>query len=292
MIEKPSRTFLIRGAIAFCVLIIVFAFQTDVVRNLFSKKEVVSQKNIESLEELIQKDSNANGIPDWEERFWGLDPEVASTNGQPHTTIIAERRTILSSRTNAENLTETDRLARELFISATIVGGSTDGDLGTIRAVSEQAADQFTQGRGLIDEITASQTTRISTNKTTISEYLTTLVRVLESKQSTNELEIIALVSEQKKMEELPKLIPISTSYKSLADRVAKIPVPTALAEEHMILANSINNMGRGLETFQTIKTDTVMGLIGFYQYSAEEERFEQTLDSLIEKSNSYFIIP
>lgn len=290
--EKPSKTFLIRGGVALGILVLIFVFQTDRFQNLFSKKELTSEPKIESVEDLIKKDSNGNEIPDWEERFWGLDPTVISTNGELHTAIIAQRRATLSSQTNAENLTETERLARELFISATIVGGSTDGDLPAIRAVAEQAADQFTQGKGLIDEITVTQTTRISTDKTKIADYITKLIATLESKPATNELEIIAVVSEQDKTEELPKLIPISTSYKTLAQKVASLPVPTAFTEEHLTLANSINNMGRGLETFQIVKTDTAMGLIGFYQYSAEEDRFYEALDGITAKANSYFIIP
>ena len=292
MIEKPSKTFLIRGAIACAILIVIFVFQTQSVQNLFSKKERASEPTIESLEDLIKKDSNGNGVPDWEERFWGLDPTVISTNGELHTVIIAQRRTTLSSQTNAENLTETERLARELFISATIVGGSTDGNLPAIRAVAEQAADQFTQGKGLIDEIDTEKIKRVPTTKSSIQTYITSLVTALESKPATNELEIIANISEQDNMEELPKLVPISTSYKSLAQKVASLPVPTAFTEEHLTFVNSINNMGRGLETFQIVKTDTAMGLIGFYQYSAEEDRFYEALDGITSKANSYFVIP
>lgn len=290
--EKPSKTFLIRGAVALGILVLIFIFQSDMFQNLFSKKENTPEVKIESIEDLIKKDSNANGVPDWEERFWGLDPMVASTNGQLHTEIIAQRKTILSSQTNAEILNETERLARELFIVSTVIGGSTDGNLPAIRAVSEQAADEFTQGKGLIDQITIEDTTRIKTDKQAITTYIVELIKVLESKKPTNELEILARISEEKKMEDLGKLTPIIASYQSLAVKVAALPVPTTLAEEHLILANSINNMGRGLETFKTIESDAAMGLIGFYQYSIEEDRFDTSLTSIVEKANSYFIIP
>jgi hypothetical protein len=291
--EKPSKTFLIRGGIALAILVLIFVFQSDKFQNLFSKKESTPEVKIESLEELIKKDSNGNGIPDWEERFWGLDPMIASTNGQLHTEIIAQRKTILSSQTNAEDLNETERLARELFISATIIGGSTNGDLPTIRAISEEAADQFTQGKGLVDEITIVDIARTKTNKQTITAYIAELIETLESKKPTNELEVIALVSEKGDLNEIEKLAPISTSYKVLAQKLTTLSVPTALAEEHLILTNSINNMGRGLETFKsTFKGNAAMGIIGFYQYSAEEDRFDTSLETIIEKSNSYFIIP
>jgi hypothetical protein len=291
MIEKPSKTFLIRGGVAFGILILIFVFQTNIFQNRFSKKDHVTQKNIESLEELIKKDSNENGIPDWEERFWGLDPLVTSTNGRLHTEIIAERKTILSSQTNAEKLTETDRVARELFMISTIVGGSTDGDLGTIRAVSLEAADAFTQGKGLIDQITIDTMELVPTDKNQIALYMKKLIEVLESKTPTNELEVMALVSENNDMSLLPKLTPITASYKELSRKVISIPVPRVFAEDHLALANSINNMGRGLATFQTIKDDPLIGIIGFYQYNTESDRFSDTVDTILEKINPYFII-
>lgn len=290
--EKPSKTFLIRGGVALGILALIFVFQSNTFQNIFSKKEKTAEIKVESLEELIKKDSNANGIPDWEERFWGLDPMVASTNGQLHTEIIAQRKTILSSQTNAEDLNESERLARELFIVSTVIGGSTDGNLPAIRAVSEQAADEFTQGKGLIDQITAEDTTRIKTDKQAITTYIVELIKILESKKPTNELEILARVGEEKEMKELAKLTPIIASYQTLATKVASLPVPTALAEEHLILTNSINNMGRGLETFKSIEDDAAMGLIGFYQYSIEEDRFDASLTTIVERANSYFIIP
>lgn len=289
--EKPSKTFLIRGGVALGILALIFLFQTDTIQNLFSKKEKETQAKIESLEELIRKDSNTNGIPDWEERFWGLDPFVISTNGRLHTDIIAERKTILSSQTNAEKLTETERLARELFIVSTMVGGSTDGDLGVIGAVSERAADEFLEGKGLPDEISLDTITRIPTNKETVREYTINIITTLESKKPTNELEIIATVSETQNMNTLSELSPIIATYKNLAQKTAQVRVPTDLAEEHLVLVNSINNMGRALENFGTLKDDAASGVIGFYQYSAEETRFNDALTALINKSNSYFII-
>lgn len=292
MIEKPSKTFLIRGGIALTLLIIIFIFQTNIFTNLFSKKETTTQKNIESLEDLIKKDSNNNTIPDWEERFWGLDPLIESTNGRLNAEIIAERRLTLSSDTAPQSLTETERLARELFISATIVGGSTDGDLDAVRTVSERAADQFTEGKGLVDQITIDSITRKQTTKQEVSRYITDLMSALNKKPSTNEIVTMAEISEKKDFSKIKDLTPVINSYTSFSKTIATIPVPTDFAEEHLELINSINNMGRGVETFQNVEKDPLTGIIGLYQYSTEEDRYLETVISIIEKSNSYFLIP
>lgn len=41
--------------------------------------------------------------------------------------------------------------------------------------------------------------------------------------------------------------------------------------------------MGRGVETFQNVEKDPLTGIIGLYQYSTEEDRYLETVISIIE---------
>ena len=91
-----------------------------------------------TVEEIIQKDSNKNGIADWEEYLWGLDP---TKNGQSNKEFILAKKKTLEENgiisTDSEPLTDSDMLSQEFF--ATIITLQQTGDLDeeTMQSVSE-----------------------------------------------------------------------------------------------------------------------------------------------------------
>ncbi len=70
----PSRKFVIRTAtIAILLIVAISVYKiTLFIKDKLTKKDPVVM-TIKS--DVIQKDSNNNGIPDWEESLWGLDPK-------------------------------------------------------------------------------------------------------------------------------------------------------------------------------------------------------------------------
>lgn len=84
---------------------------------------------------------------------------------------LLQREDLLFLQTQHHNLQKQNVSPVNSFISATIVG-STDGDLDAVRTVSERAADQFTEGKGLVDQITIDSITRKQTTKQEVSDTL------------------------------------------------------------------------------------------------------------------------
>ncbi|MBY0329001.1 hypothetical protein K2Q02_02830, partial [Patescibacteria group bacterium] len=68
----PSKQFLIRGGIATGIVTLILIVQTEWFLGLFNKKPQQIDPNI-TIGDAIAKDSNGNGIPDWEERRLGQD---------------------------------------------------------------------------------------------------------------------------------------------------------------------------------------------------------------------------
>ncbi len=294
MVEAPSKAFLKRGGIAALILLLFFIIQSKQFRSLFMSEEERIAENtpkIENLGELIQKDSNKNDIPDWEERFWGLDPTVESTDGVAHSQIIAEKRATLSISTEEKDLTETERLSRELFILSSVVGGSTNGDLETIGAVSENAADEFSKGKELIDAFNATKLKTVRTNNKTLQTYWNALDDVVKKSGEENELELIARVVEMGDMTRIKEIQERAEEYKKLAYDLYKIEVPKGIAIYHMNLVNSAYNMNVALTTFTKIQDDTILGFIGYAQYENENERFSQALFDIADYTEKYSIL-
>jgi hypothetical protein len=145
----PSKKFIfvIGGAI-------VLVLATFTATSFFGSKGVFQSKNKmvsvaggdRTIGDIVSLDSNGNGIPDWEEKLWGLDPKG---NGSENKKIIDDKKASANidvTASPATELTETQKFSRELLttVSALRVNGSlTPEVIGTL----EQSLDIDLQNR-------------------------------------------------------------------------------------------------------------------------------------------------
>ena len=75
--NAPSKQFLIRGGIAIAIIAIVLVVQTNWFHNLFHKTKKTDPSALEStsINDITSKDTNGNGVPDWEEKAEKWMPE-------------------------------------------------------------------------------------------------------------------------------------------------------------------------------------------------------------------------
>ena len=86
----PSKKFFIRLTVAIVLIIVGFLiykvsiyFKNRNSNNIAKQVKVINQ---------VQDDSNNNGIPDWEERLWGLNP---NKDGEANKEFILNKRKTL-----------------------------------------------------------------------------------------------------------------------------------------------------------------------------------------------------
>ena len=134
----PSKQFIARATIVAILLILSVGIYKI---SIFFKNRL-SDKNQSDLiikQDVIQKDSNDNTIPDWEESLWGLDP---FGKGESNKEFILAQRKILAKENGAEvnsnqPLSENETLSREFFSVIMSLQQSGNLDETSIQAVSE-----------------------------------------------------------------------------------------------------------------------------------------------------------
>ena len=94
-----------------------------------------------TLPDLIQRDTDGDGVPDWEEALWGTDKNKKITfNDTPDATYIENKKKELKIEGNviadATKLTETEKFAREFFTSYSAMKSSGQIDQNTINDFS------------------------------------------------------------------------------------------------------------------------------------------------------------
>ena len=227
-LQKPSKRFLIRGGIASGIIAIVLVVQTSWFHDIFSKKskDGVTVSPDTTIGEVVTKDSNNNGIPDWQERLWGLDPSVAFTNGVSNKTIIEEKRKSLQgSSTEPSSLNETDILAQQLYGIATAAGqsGLSNSGLASLGAdLGKGIKLKEPKNKYSIKDISQTKTTQSS-----LKSYFNTVSSIVSSyDDSIEEITLIISAIENEDFSQLPELTKKSIEYKSLSKRLKEIKIP------------------------------------------------------------------
>jgi hypothetical protein len=137
----PSKKFLYRTvAIVILIALLFGIYKLSIFfLNKFSKK---GQSSLTiSSDGNIQKDSNNNGIPDWEETLWGLDP---TKDGQANKVTIEQRKAALAQNADTANSSDikntsssADLVSQEFFAAVMSLQASGNLNDASIQAVAD-----------------------------------------------------------------------------------------------------------------------------------------------------------
>lgn len=286
---KPSRQFLIRGSITVAVIALVLIFQTNWFWNLFNKKQEVQQvaSSNETIGNLLTKDTNGNTIPDWEEKLWGLDPNVLYTNGISNKQIIEQKKKDLGVTDTKESpLNETDILAQQLFSITSAISQSDQNGDGTLANVGTDLGNsvKFKQvtNRYSIENIKTTKTTTSSLNA-----YYNAVTKITgQYKSEIAATDILAPALETGDFTDLPKLKETAQQYKNFSKSLQTITVPTGIAQQHLALINGFYGMAQSFDYILQIEDNGVNALAGVAIYNNYASRVNQALTDL----NDYFV--
>ncbi len=285
---KPSKKFLVRGGIAAGIIVLALIFQTDWFRALFNKepKPDLAIGN-ETIGGLLVKDTNGNGIPDWEESLWGLDPTTLYTNGVSNKAIIEQKKKDLGiTDTNEGPLNETDALAQQLFsITGAISQSDQNGD-GALANVGTDLGNSI-KFKQISNHYSLQNIKTTKTTTATINTYYNAVTKVIDQyKTEVAATDILVPALETGDFSELPKLQETATSYIKFSKNLQAITVPTGIAAQHLALTNGFYGMAQSFEYILEIEDNGVNALAGIAIYKNYAARVDQALIEL----DDYFV--
>jgi len=271
----PSRTFVV--GVAFILIILVTIFGVSKLIKYLKNKNVFNRAPTKVLvRDLIQKDSNNNGIADWEEALWGLDPEK---DGKSNKEIIELRKKELAERNNPlseeeKALEENDILSREFF--AVIMSLFESGNLSeeTITEVSNIVGERI-RLEPIPDKYTKEMLV-IKGGEDADLLYFQAFQKLLDKYADADiggELIIVAQAIAANNPQAISTVGSIAASYSSFAKELIKIPVPLNISTGHLKLANDYEKTGQSIEGLMQILNNPMVGmkaLLNYKKYSEE----------------------
>lgn len=268
------------------------------------KKEsgIVYESNI-TVGELVDKDTDGDGIPDWEEPLYGLDPTKKETvPGTPDSTTLSKMKIDQSDNTGTtnvntgetENLTQTDKFSRELF--STVASLSQNGSMSqeTIDKISGSLAENIKNA--VPRKVFTASDLKISKDNSAkaLKDYAKTLDSI-NKKYPVDENTIIKILQkfiiDENNVDEsaLSDLNPIIKNAQDGIAAAIKMSVPSSLAPLHLDLINAGERISENLSDIKLFDTDPIIALGAISQYEENTTKMGTAVIKLAEAIEKRF---
>lgn len=234
------------------------------------------------------RDTDNDGLADWEEVLYGTDPHKADTDddGMSDTDEIKKGRDPLEKgagtgahaitstqsayKKPAAPLTETEKLSRNFFAQyMTLRQSGLQKDTDSRDAAMRQALEQS------LTDATPKQYTRSDIRVITVTDpldlraYGNAMGSAIKDNQvpSRNETVILRESIDKQNAAILKELDPILASYIKMRQALLKVPVPEPMVDTHLKFINAISSLIFASQSFQKLYSDPVVALQGIKQF-------------------------
>ncbi len=279
----PSKQFVNRLIVIVILIAGVFSIYKIIgfIKNKSDKNTPVKLVNVI---QKVQDDGNDNGIPDWEERLWGLNP---NKDGVKNKEFILNKRKELNPNADlsgSEVLTENETLSREFFailMSLQQTGELDDEAMNAVasaiseKIVAEPIPDIYTGEMLFLREDTPENTIKYG-------DDLKKLIKKYENKNIGDELGFIiqGIAYDDSQVLYLAKTVAVS--YRNFGQELIKIPVPTLLAPLHLGLANNYEKNAQAIEGLTEVSDNPIIGMKSIINYKNYNESLNSGLELLL----------
>jgi hypothetical protein len=283
----PSKQFRLRLAIVAAIVAVVAGIYQLVIY-IHVKQQTGSQATPLAIKDLVQKDSNNNGIPDWEEALWGLDP---TKNGDSNKEFIMSKRQALTQGADAtpvqsQSTPENQQLAQDFF--ATIMSLQETGNLddNSMQAISDAIGQKIT-ATPLPDIYTLAMTKTIATTQLARINYLNDYGQLIIKYKNDNiggELAYVDVALQNNDPGAVALVEKIAASYRSFGKDLMNLSVPESIAPTQVALANDYDKVGQSLGGLTQILTDPVVGMKALINYKTYSDALLTDTKNLSDK--------
>ena len=271
---KPSRKTLSVIVVLCTVTIGVFIlsfYQSKTTTNPFIKKGV-SLVTKSSQQDLVARDSDGDGVLDWEESLWGLDPNKkdSDNNGITDNQEIATKKISLGISANlpAATTTLTDQFAREFFSTFSALRQSGNLTKANINKFSERSTGSLTSIT--VPDAYTSKDIIISTS-TNIAIYrkeISATAKGLQTQKLGREALLLSKAMGKVRSDKLvSELQTIEQIYLTLSERTIKVRAPSKVQNTHLKLANTYHRLGVAIGGLSEIYDDPALSVVYFNEY-------------------------
>ena len=290
----PSKKFItiISLCLGVCILVLIIGSYTS--SNSAYSKPALSVSGDLTVQELLVQDSNNNGIADWEETLYGLDPKG---DGVANKKIIDDKRLKtqkdngISTSSSATSSSATADLSREML--STILALQQSGNLTpeAIANLTDTLGQTVDVQKDNLQTYTIDNITTIDdSSDQALATYANNFNDILSSANTNglgNEMAIVYQTLDQNSgPDQVKNLDPYIAVYAKFASDIVSLKTPSAVSQKALALANACALMSKSLSKIELMYTDAVSGLIGFDEYTTASTAITSAIPDLLNDLN------
>lgn len=283
----PSKKFI--TIIVFIVILIILFFSIKGIISFFKNRKIINNGPAQiTVGEIVQKDANGNGISDWEEYLWGLDPNKDGKENKAYITAQKEalaQNNIMPAIDNSEKITENEALSRQFF--ATIVSLQQTGELNDESMQSITGAiGETVKTTDIPDVYTLNMLTVQNDSLIANKAYFDELAKLVEKYMGSDigsELTFIIQGLNNQDPQALYAAKTVAIAYQSFGKELLNIPVPRAIAPIHLSAANNYEKTGQSIIKLTSMLTDPIIGMQAILNYKKYNDELGNDLEKITE---------
>jgi hypothetical protein len=247
-----------------------------------------------TVQDLVNKSTAGDGIPDWEKILYGLDPTKSKTaSGIPDSVAIskiiatnqeANTENVSENNQDAENLNKTDQFSKDLFSTVASLNESGNIDQTTIDQVSGSLADEIQNTTPR--KVYTLADIKIINNDTTVAiqKYKNTLIGIYEKYPTQTRVEdvLAKFVGDGTTVDEsaLAGLTPIITQTQEIINGWIKTAVPDQLTQLHLDVINAMERLLENVTDMQLYDNDPIVAIGAIENYQKNIPLLQAALDA------------
>ena len=242
--------------------------------------------DIETLGEASDKDTDNDGLLDWEETLLGYDPENPDTDGDSVNDgdEVAAERSFFQEQLETSDITfpptQTGLFARDLYTTIALLRQKGELNSASIENLSSLASGYIVAGFDQTEYTIADITT--SDNDATnvllyASGYATVIENYTPAAIGDPSTAFITAVTDDNE-ESLTALAPIITEHAEALQGFLALTVPADAVSLHLEIVNSISDVITDLEGMEQYFTDPILAFSGGLRYEIDMEEIAQAL--------------
>lgn len=267
------------------------------------------------LQAIATKDSNGDGLPDWEKPLYGIPVNSTTTDyfhlGMTDGEAVAKGLIVPKAIANIPIATSTpvagtgidyakygltaptegtltDTFARDfftLYLSAKQANGGVDLTTSQENALAGQALVQLSQQVSLTADFkNATDLTVSGTGTAALKNFAVAAGAVVKENAISTTMSGIGYFQsavENDSTSALAHLVALSDAYRKLAIGIAALQVPQELASVDLVIINSIMRLSAIYADFARVNTDPLTAILALQQYPSTELTVENAFTTL-----------
>ncbi len=256
------------------------------------KEQAVIQKM--TLNELVQKDTDNDGSPDWEEGLFGTDPKQPISNKQG----ILDGEYINNQKKsqggdNSSKLTETDEAAQDFFIAIEALRQSDNLTPTALYNITSSISETILSEQ-LPETYAFSDVKTVENTKQNQKKYMTDFKKIHSDaikKGLGKELGVFMQALGEGNKDQLASLSKYADIYKNMANQLKNISTPEELSTDHYLIINHYERIGISLINISESFENPTKGMIGVAGYKKWTEESNIILEDIQDLFKQYGIL-